>query len=368
MTLNRKHAAVFLAVLGTTLLIAGGMSVLAQSSDSPDYTQATQLTDGDNMTQFNGSDGTGSAYYLNRTWESSSPEIRAIDPETGEVHVTWTKSDLSETVNDSTNNTWAYRANFTESHLADIPMDSGENKNVTLQMVHDATKSAENETVTNWTVTAENVEGRTTYRIGPTVAANDEIVTLDTDGFTIETFNLSLMQDDYAQFEQENVPINGSGSDVIIHYANETSVNALEQSTTDYDSGEWVKRTLVEAETSDGESIRVPAYKNELPDDVDAQSDTYALIDTSDNTIRTHAGDEFEDDTEIEAVGVRANDDALAYLQFYQSKFFGLSLGLESLNFTFDFGGLMSLTGGTGALLGSAVLFGRPESPFDEAS
>jgi hypothetical protein len=336
------------------MLIAGAFGALAASSSSPDYANATQVTDGSNMTQFNGSDT--EAYYLNRTWASNNPEIRVQDPESNETIRTWTKSDLSETVNDSTNGTYAYRANFTEAHLEEIEMDSGENKSIRFQMVANASVDEANETYTNWTVYAENVEGRTTYRLGQTAASNDDLA-LETDGIKIETLGWHLFKSDYAEFKQTNVPINGSGSNVTLHYANSTSVDALDQSASDYSSGDWAKRTLVEVETTGGETVRMKAYKGSLPDDVDAQADSYALINEKQDTVKVHFGDDFDGNTKVDSLAVRTNDDAWAYVSFYQTKIFGF----DSLDFTFDgLGGLLSVSGGITALSGLA-LAGRPE-------
>jgi len=353
--MKRKHLAVLLALLGTTMLVAGAFGALASSSSSsPDYANATQVTDGSNMTQFNGSDT--EAYYLNRSWASNNPEIHVQDPETNETIRTWTKSDLTETVNNSTSGTYYYRANFTEAHLKEIEMDSGENKSIRFQMVANASVDEANETYTNWTVYAENVDGRTTYRLGETAATSDALA-LDTDGIQIETLGWHLFKDDYAEFEQSSVPINGSDSNVTLHYANSTSVDALDQSVSDYSDGEWAKRTLVEVETADGETVRMEAYKGSLPDDVDAKSDNYALINEQQDTVKVHLGDDFEGDTKVDSLAVRTNDDAWSYVSFYQTKLFGF----DSLDFTFDgFGSLLSLSGGVTALSGLA-LAGRPE-------
>ena len=279
------------------------------SLTAADFANASEWTDGTNVTGFQAN--ASKAAFLNQTTTSNNPAVRAIDNETGTVLETWGNSSLTETAYDTTADEYAYRVNVTHADLGDLDIRAGETKNVTFRYVDNTSVSAENETYTNVTVEITAASTYSNYRVGDHLISTTDFVEFKTDGYSI--MNQSFFQDKMTHFTAEDVSVNGSGSTVSVDMANSTANDRLGSSLEDLTDSNWDKSTLITLKTDDGKTL-VKGY-TELPDDVNASTDTYALIDESSGAVDIHLGEDFEDADSLTEVRVRTNVGALPQMQ-----------------------------------------------------
>jgi len=305
---NNSNATRVLAVFMAIALAAGGALAAAPTIDTEttNTTTTSDVTDGDTMAV--GFDASAD----NHTWiEASSMtengSMELIDPDSGAVVYDNSTPDAT----DATNGHYAF--NVTHDELDNIPVESGANETYTLRLYNDT--SVDNPDTTNITVYIEGVEGRSVvYANEQTLGDNFD---LDTDGFEIETLDLAVFDNEFADTTAENVAINGSNSTVTVHYANSSAADRLDTSVGDLAAGDWDKSTIVKVNDN-----AVKAYVNEAPDDVN-ESATYAVVDTSDNDVTAYTGDDYEGDTSVD-VSVTANKGLLAQFDAYRLQMVGL--------------------------------------------
>ncbi|WP_227134582.1 hypothetical protein [Halorubellus salinus] len=271
------------------------------SMTAADFANASEWTDGTNVTGFQAN--ASKAAFLNQTTTSNNPAVRAIDNETGTVIETWGNSSLTETAYDTTADEYAYRVNVTHADLDGVDIQAGETKEVVFRYVDNTSVSAENETYTKVTVEITAASTYANYRVDNHLISTTDFVEFKTDGFTI--MNQSFFQDKMTHFTAEDVSVNGSGSTVSVDMANSTANDRLGSSLEDLTDSNWDKSTLITLKTDDGKTL-VKGY-TELPDDVNASTDTYALIDESSGDVDIHLGEDFDDTNSLTEVRVRTN-------------------------------------------------------------
>lgn len=243
-------------------------------------------------------------------------------------------SNSSATAVNTTATPSEYKFNVGHTSLLNAPVRSGGNTTLRFHLINDTTATSPD--TFDFNVTAQTEAGRTVYYVDGANAGEDGALTLDSDGLTIPVVDYALSVDDKATYDKEDVPINGSGSNVTVHFANSTAQSALDTKVGDLAAAGWAKGVTMQADDNP-----VRAYVDEAPDDVDDES-SYAVINTNDNDIRLHTGDDFEDEDEIDSLSVTANAGFMEQFEVY-----GLGLsGLDTSSFSlFSSGSVMSFSG-----------------------
>jgi hypothetical protein len=180
----------------------------------------------------------------------------------------------------------------------------------------------------------------TGYDAARSVGALTSFLTLDADGynFSVLSTNISVFQNHFALAEDENVPFNGSENATVTYAFDGDAAERLSSSTEDTEAGEWDKSTIVMVS---GEPVK--AYVDEAPDDVENGS-TYAIVDTTNNSVVVHPGSDYDGQSQLDSVTVDANRGWRASLSTYGVlEFTGVS-------------NLMSGMVGGGDLLGAGLL------------
>ncbi|WP_323677608.1 hypothetical protein [Halorubellus sp. PRR65] len=285
------------AAAATTTSTVEQTQTIQPSMMAADFANASEWTDGTNVTDFQANDST--AAYLNQTTTSNNPAVRLIDNESDETLTTWGNSSLEQTAHDTTAGTYAYRLNVTHGDLSDLDIRAGETKDVVFRYVDNTSVSAENETYTNVTVSITAASTYANYRVDDHLISTTDIVTFETDGI------MGYFEDKTTSFTAENVAINGSNTTIGVNMVNSSAQSRLGSSLESVTGANWDKSTLITLTTSDDEEVLVKGY-TELPDDADT-NETYAMIDESSNDVTIHLGEEFDGDTSVEEVSVKTN-------------------------------------------------------------
>jgi hypothetical protein len=339
--MTQKAFAIALAML---LAVAGAAAVSAATQTdaqttnllAPDFDNVSEWTDGDTVDDFRANSSKGA--YTNQTVSTENPEVRLADNETGEVFKTWSTDDLLQTHSDDVNNDYSYRANISHGDLDELDIRANETKDIQVRYKSNASVSDENATWTNVTVEITAADDYNNFRVADHLISTTDIMDFETDGFDV--LGMSLFQDSMAHFQADDVDVNGSGSTVEIHMVNDTADSRLSSSLESVTGSNWDKSTLVTLTNDDGEKTYVKPY-TELPDSVDEESDTYALVDDSTGTTTIHLGDDFED---ADSVDVNVKTNVGAYPAFAR----GLDLWMQNFEWSVDHFNPLAISGEIG--------------------
>jgi len=294
------------------------------SFQAADFANASEWTDTTSVTDFEANDS--KTAYTEQNVSTTNPEVRLVDNETDEILGTWTEADLQQTHSDTTNDDYAYRLNFTHGDLSGLDIRANETKDVEVRYKSNASVSDENATFTNVTVGITAADDYNNFRVSDSLITTTDYVTFKTDGFTI--LNNSFFADKKTHFDAEGVSVNGTGSTIALDMANQSANSRLSSSLEDVSESNWDKSTLITLEESDGTQTFVKGYTS-LPDEVNATTDTYALIDESSGKVDIHLGEDFENTDSVD-VNVKTNVGA------YPSMMRGLGLWQQNFEWTFD--------------------------------
>lgn len=301
MNLSNRKTAVLAALVMLVAAAAGGAAAAGVDNETTNTPPTSEVTDGTTITSFNASAQQNST--LTITVSSTNPAVRAINPATNNTVVTWlnTSTTMNQTYADAANNTYYYNLTIQHSDLQYMPINSGQNKSVTLQIVDNETLDDKNETVHNITVYLDGVPGRTVKRVTSDDAGEDGPLTLGSNGY--QPLGFSIGVDEYATYDAEDVPINGTNSTITVKYVNESTISRLDTTTEGLSDAAWASGVMVKA---DGTWYKT--YVNSVPDSANT-SRSYAIVDPSSNTVTFHAGDGFDGETQVDDFQVKTTTD-----------------------------------------------------------
>lgn len=276
MTRTTTLAAVAMLVLAA---MAGGVSAVGVDSESADTSTTSDLTDGTTLSaSFEASENASSA--LEITTSSTSPEVNIIDPESNLTVRTYAASQFNQTFANSSNDHYHYRRTISHDELRNVPVDAGETKNVTIEIVNN--DSAESPATTEFNVSITGVDNRTV------IAANETDLTTTAAESGVTLLGFEFGEDPAeASVTVDAAGINGSGSEVRIAFLTNTTASAFESAVESPADGSWVLSAPVRV----GDTL-VKTYYADAPDDA---SGTYAVYDPEQDALRVHLGSAYED-------------------------------------------------------------------------
>lgn len=354
MTKHRRATASFVALLvAMSVAIAafsGGAAALSSTSITATDTAAGTATDHTITTTV---DASGSVKTIVVTYDSANVELLEKD----DVAVTYSSTDQTvgsiSTVNasavkitldsavsvSSTNN---LEVAFTGEHVVNPYSTGSEQVRLTTQDTNGDDLAT---TTATFTVTKAGAD--------TTVVVSSRSDDLETDTETVLGFDLPAVAgfggQDFARYESDDIPVNGSASNatVTFAYADSNAQDRLEDATDGVSDGEWAPKVLMTAD-----STPVFVFADEAPDFIDEDEDTYAIYNTSSENVELHLGDDYDEEDEIGGTTINANKGLLAQLSVYGASAVP-GIGAD---------GLMGYFGvGSGMLFGAGLLvFGRP--------
>lgn len=312
-TSQRQLKAAGLAVVLVLSVFTGATMAAAPTVDSEatDTSTESEWTDGTTEDQFNASANDQS--YIEASFDSQSPAVEIIDPDSGVVHAEYDNSSLEQTAaidsdSDGTDDTWYYGGNVSHDDLATVPMDAGAEKNVTVSFINDTTAPSPDRT--NITVTLNNTNERAVAYLGPD-ATTSGLADIESDEPLI---GILASATDIATVEQDNVGIAGDETTVTVVYGNSEVASPFEAaadnksrffglSSTDYEAADPIKDQQVIV--SDTHYV---TYSEQAPDAVQDNEDaTYGVYETvnGESAHRIELGEDYADDQSvtIETVG-----------------------------------------------------------------
>jgi hypothetical protein len=260
-----------------------GAAAAAPAVDSETTATGTEsaLTDGASVADFNASD-TDQLQTLQASYATTKPEIKVIDPETGNTIETFTNASSPDYFT-STGGSGPYYFNttFNESDFAAMPMNAGENKSVTLRLIDNSSlDNPGSGDMTNVTVYLENTNERAVVYAGDQNTGDD--VTGDVTGtfseakapFGIESLTSVpyISAHDTYDVEAEGVDVNNT--DVYVVYGDDNGSDAFTTALNDrrsYESGDWNKYIRLNV---DGSPAKV--FQSSTPDDLEDNT-TYGV-------------------------------------------------------------------------------------------
>ena len=324
-TLTSRKATI-LSIAFAAFLVVGAVAGpgLAADIDSETSDTSTQsaLQAGDTVEDYNGSAQPDMGLAVSAT--SDNPEVQVIDPDTGIPVQTWSADDLNQTDavdtgSDGNPDVWYFNATADEVNSAfqKVPITSGENQSVTIRIIDNASVDESSQTMTNETVYLDGVTGRAVF------PGTSESLALATDGWQIAGFNLSV--DKNAEFEQDSVAINGSGSTIAVNVFDDVGADRFAtapDSAGASSAGDWVWTTQLWVNEN---PHRV--FYEEAPDSVE-DSDTYGVYLPSEDEVMVNVGDSYDDEDSVD-VRVKGND---AYGTITRLMNFGAANALGSLS------------------------------------
>lgn len=305
-TITTRRIAVLLAAL-VTLSVLGPMAALGAPSVDNETTEDPETSEVTNNAVYSNFNASGDIGWLNASYDSDNKALEIIDPATDEV--------INRIGNGSTRwneyNTSAnkYGINLSESDFATMPMDANENKTVTLRMIGNT--SADNPPTTNITIYLENTDERAVVHAGSTATDDGGIAEVE------ETEKGALWwasTENITTVEADAVGVNGSATDVIVVYEDDTVAEPYENaaanksawfglSTADYENGDLIGDHVGFVEDS-----AYGIYYEEVPDAAENPEDHTYMTYTTVNGEPVHVvnlGDEYEDETsvDVETIG-----------------------------------------------------------------
>lgn len=301
MSKKLRQAATLLVTVALLTTAAGGALAAGLDSETTNTASTSDTVGGDNIdATYNGSSDADTAR-MTITVSSTDPGVRLIDPETDETLKLYKNASMTQTY--AGTSTWYYNLTVNTSVLNNLEIDSGETKNVTVQIVDNVTLDDVNETVTNKTVKVTGVEGRSVRFIGSNVGTDD--LTNAQNGLInteVAGYSLQWGVDNYTSISQSSVAVSPNVSDeVTLHFANNTAVSNFDTAAEAYDSGDWM---FFAPASLSGDYIKV--YKSSAPDSVDANS-TYGVYKPGPNDLKIHVGEDYASNSSVD-VSATGND------------------------------------------------------------
>lgn len=299
------------AVLAAVLLLSVGAAMAAPSVDS-----TSPLADGGTIDDFNAS-ANDQLPTLNASYATTKPEIQIIDPETGATIETFTnESDPGYFTQTGGSGPYYYNTTFNESDFATVPMDAGEEKNVTLRLIDNSSLGDPGSSdMTNITVTLNNTDERAVIRAGDT--------SLD-DGFAEITsedpafWEIWASATEFSEVNPEGVGVGGDATTVYVVLENDSVADPFETAAedkeggwswipgvgpSDYSEGDTIKD--IQVGVGDG-SVLFKNYYEAAPDSVaDKEEATYGVYSSlnGEPTQEIHLGTEdFDDETSVDVM------------------------------------------------------------------
>ncbi|MWG36239.1 hypothetical protein [Halomarina oriensis] len=139
-----------------------------------------------------------------------------------------------------------------------------------------------------------------------TVGNASEFVDLGTDGFSIAGFDF-WTADNFATISDEDVTVNGSDANASTTYFYDgDAADRLEMAAEEKDDGERIKRVPILV-TNDDTAVVANLYNEEVPDEVDTETDTYAVYDVANDSVVVEYGESFEDAESMDEVFINTN-------------------------------------------------------------
>jgi hypothetical protein len=293
-----SRIAVLLAALAAVGMIAPAVTAAGIDTETTNTVQTSALTDGDVLSS--SFDGTLSqAYNVTITTTTTNPGLEVVDPDTGETLRTYTEDSDQVTQTYSGTNTYYYNVTLERDDLAGFPIEAGETKNVSLEIVDNETVDEANESNSTINVELTAAGGYSQLWLG-SAAADQGVLSFATAGIDIP-FAGTLSENNYSEIERESVAINGSGSTIEVSVANSTTASNFDTAFDAVDTGDWALSAPVEV---DGDLHKT--FLNEAPDDIDSSS-TYGVYDASSEELTVYVGDEYEDTDSVD-LNVQANN------------------------------------------------------------
>jgi len=321
-----SRKATILSIAFAAFLVVGavaGPGLAADiDSETTDTTTQSALQAGDTVEDYDGTEQSDMALAVSAT--STDPAVKIIDPDSGLTVHTFSADDLNQTDavdtgSDGNADVWYFNATASQVNDAfqKVPITSGENQSVTVRIIDNATLDEQNQTMTNETVYLDGVTGRAVF---PGTA---DSLSLATDGFQVLGFNLSV--DENAEFEQDNVAINGSGSTIAVNVFDGEGADRFASAPDSADAssaGDWVWTTQLWVNE---QPHRV--FYEEAPDSME-DSDTYGVYLPSEDEVMVNVGDFYDGEDSVD-VRVKGND---AYGTITRLMNFGAANALGSLS------------------------------------
>lgn len=319
-----KLAALTMAVL---LVGAGAMGALAAKpsidTETTNTASTSELTDGSTIDISDGGINESDYHSVQYTADSANSSVEitlnGTDDEGGAVFY----SNSSATVVDSASNT--YKVSFSEEVLADVPR--AVNENVTLDLTITNNTEVENPDTTTIQIHLQNGDQRSVVYVSDADVSSDEdddMVALN-ESNTVAGIEIPYTADDYSKVSGLSRDVNGSTTDVVVVYGNNSVADDYNSAVaSDASEGDWL---MMQGAAVGGTPVK--KYHEAAPDSVDS-SDTYGVyksdIGGQSGTVY-NLGDGYSDADSVEVTSYGNKD----YSPFSATDVFGVLGG--SFNF-----------------------------------
>lgn len=316
---HNPRAAAFAALLAVTVVLGamsgatapvGAAAPTIDTSTTDDTTTVTDVQNEDTIGVNNSFEASGSnSTTVQYVADSNNSKVYIEGPDGVQVY----ENTSADTVNW---NTSSMNGNFNVSvnHGALDDLERGINQNVTTTWYVTNNTSAASPETTNFTVYVESDDSKSVEVISDADVDEGDIASVTENSYEVLDYNITAgpLWADKSDLETESRDVNGSATDVVVVLGNSSVQEDFTSITEDVSDGAKLSsftslnRNVVLVTNSDDETMAVPVYFNDVPDDVEDSSTYVVQKDVGgQESLVLNLGDSYEDadSVSVKAVG-----------------------------------------------------------------